>query len=248
MILKEDFLPSFRDSDRNGLVSLKGYLNCFLDASTILMNSVHRSNDELFDEFGVNCIYTKYVVHIFKEADRRTNIQSETWLEEPKSQILTYFSTDFSRNGEVVASARAEACAFDRKRLKIDKLERIGIPDGFMEARKAMSGSVSKFRDLEQDEELYVYSHKVRYTDLDSNEHMTNLRYVDLVIDTFDSEFYMNNMITDFEIHFMNQCFEGEEIKIYKKQSPEENDVYFITVYKENGEVAVKTKIKVSNR
>ena len=46
----------------------------------------------------------------------------------------------------------------------------------------------------------------------------------------------------------MNQCFEGEEIKIYKKQSPEENDVYFITVYKENGEVAVKTKIKVSNR
>ena len=108
-----------------------------------------------------------------------------------------------------MASARAEACAFYRKRLKIDNLERIGIPDGVMEARKAMSGSVSKFRALEQDEELYVHSHKVRYTDLDSNEHMTNLRYVDLVIDTFDSEFYMNNMITDFEIHFMNQCFEG---------------------------------------
>lgn len=248
MILREDFLPSFRDSDRNGLISLKGYLSCFLDACTVLMNGINRSNDELFEKYGVNCIYTKYVVHVYTDIDIRSNIVSETWLEKPKSQIITYFSTDFSRDGEVVASARAEACAFDRKKLKIDKLERIDLPDGFMEPRKAMSGPVSKFKALAQDDEMYVYSHKVRYTDLDSNEHMTNLKYVDLVIDVFDGSFYKENMISDFEIHFMNQCFEGEEVRIYKGKSSEDKNIYFVTVYKENGDVAVKTKIRVSNR
>lgn len=134
------------------------------------------------------------------------------------------------------------------KKLKIDKLERIDLPDGFMEPRKAMSGPVSKFKALAQDDGMYVYSHKVRYTDLDSNEHMTNLKYVDLVIDVFDGSFYKENMISDFEIHFMNQCFEGEEVRIYKGKSSEDKNIYFVTVYKENGDVAVKTKIRVSNR
>ena len=65
----------------------------------------------------------------------------------------------------------------------------------------------------------YVYTHQVRYTDLDKTGHMTNLKYVDLFLNAFDSKFLEVFRIEEFELHFLDQCFEGETIHVYKKQS-----------------------------
>ena len=62
-----------------------------------------------------------------------------------------------------------------------------------------------------------VYTHQVRYTDLDKTGHMTNLKYVDLFLNAFDSQFFEGFQIKEFELHFLDQCFEGDAIHVHKK-------------------------------
>ena len=70
---------------------------------------------------------------------------------------------------------------------------------------------------VETDGMEYAYEHQVRYTDLDKSGHMTNLKYVDLFLNAFSSEFWDGFQIGEFELHFLDQCFEGEVIHVYKK-------------------------------
>ena len=46
---------------------------------------------------------------------------------------------------------------------------------------------------------------------------MTNLRYVNLLMDAFDGAFYEDKILSDIELHYITQCFEGEEISVSKK-------------------------------
>jgi len=66
-----------------------------------------------------------------------------------------------------------------------------------------------------------VYTHQVRYTDLDKTGHMTNLKYVDLFLNAFDSRFFEEFQVEEFELHFLSQCFEGDELHVYKKNCGE---------------------------
>lgn len=52
---------------------------------------------------------------------------------------------------------------------------------------------------------------------MDKTGHMTNLKYVDLFLNAFDSRFFEEFQIGEFELHFLSQCFEGEELHVYKR-------------------------------
>lgn len=56
---------------------------------------------------------------------------------------------------------------------------------------------------------------------MDKTGHMTNLKYVDLFLNAFNSKFFEEFQIGEFEIHFLSQCFEGEVLHVYKKRAGE---------------------------
>ena len=58
-----------------------------------------------------------------------------------------------------------------------------------------------------------------------------------------DSEFNNNHMITDFQINYIHESKEGQELTIYKKE--EENQIEFLI--KRDEEEIVKAKIKYKN-
>jgi acyl-ACP thioesterase len=58
------------------------------------------------------------------------------------------------------------------------------------------------------------FFYTVKTSDLDLNNHMTNTRYSDLIIDLLPSSFYKNKMIKSFAISFFKEIDEGENIKL----------------------------------
>lgn len=101
---------------------------------------------------------------------------------------------------------------------RLVRLKEIDFP---MDIAENIEIGIHGFEKLTMDlkEMEYVYTHHVRYTDLDKTGHMTNLKYVDLFLNAFDSKFFEKFQIEAFELHFLNQCFEGETIHVYKKIS-----------------------------
>ena len=78
----------------------------------------------------------------------------------------------------------------------------------------------------------YLYSRKVRYSDIDLNTHLNNTRYIDLIQDAFDLNFYKTHKIKNFLINYFLELKAGDEVKIYGSDS----NPYIISGLKEDKE------------
>ncbi len=217
MLYETDCEPQYRDADVTGFVGLKGYLNYFQDAATHYMHDLDKGNDVIPGKYGVCWLFTKYRMHVEREADFRKILHLETWVESRKRSPLIYQDFAISADGRNYAQGRLESCLFDMAKKRPVRPSSVELPEDIAIERTVQ---VEPFRKLSLIPEgmEYQYTYQVRYSDLDNNCHMTNLRYIDLLMDALDSGFYKSNHMKDFEIHFMNQSFEGESLKIYRKE------------------------------
>lgn len=64
--------------------------------------------------------------------------------------------------------------------------------------------------------EHLAYRHIIRTSDTDMNHHMNNAAYVRLLLDAFPSDFWDGHPICAFDIHYISEGQEGEEIAIFQ--------------------------------
>lgn len=72
---------------------------------------------------------------------------------------------------------------------------------------------IPKKMNLEQGE--LQSSHVISYTDCDLNLHLNNTRYIDFLIDVFDSDFYKNHIVSSIQIDYMSEVKEKEKLDLY---------------------------------
>ncbi|MBQ7881058.1 MAG: hypothetical protein IJ358_04380 [Clostridia bacterium] len=62
-----------------------------------------------------------------------------------------------------------------------------------------------------------VYTKIIRLSELDYNQHGNNIAYIKMAIDCFSFDEYSKLNIKVLEMYYSNQCFEGDQIHLYKK-------------------------------
>ena len=219
----------------------RAYLYYFQDMTTHYLHNLGKGNDTLPEEYGICCMYTKYRLHLEKQADYTSPLHMETWLEKNKSTATLYHSFTITKDKETYASGRVESCFFDMKRGCLTRASAVDFPENVGEDCRADVEPFLKKMPKSVDGMEYCYTHTVRYTDLDKMGHMTNLKYVDLLLNAFDSRFYKEHMVTDMEIHYVNQCIEDEGIRVYAQTG---EDGIWLLGMKEDGSIAVQGMMK----
>ncbi len=245
MILKTEYMPQFRESNHNGKVGLRGYMNYFQDTATYYMHNLGKGNDTLPEEYGIAWIYTKYKLHIESEADFTAPLQFEMWTEKSDKPMLCVWQ-DFviTREEKIFAYGRMESCLFDTKTQRLSKIDAIDYPVDETIEKEIPLNSFVKLPKSYEDMEC-CYTAMVRYTDLDKSMHMNNLLYINLFLNAFDSQFFENYEITDFEIHYLKQCFEKEELEVYRKIK---DRVIELAAVKKDGTIVTQGMIEVRKR
>lgn len=236
MIFQKEYMPQFREADPNGLVGVRGYLNYFQDVATHYMHNLGKGNDTLPEEYGICWMYTKYKMHIWKEADFTAPLEFQTWAVQDRSPIWVWQDFIASRQNEVYAEGRVESCLYHMDTRRIGRLTEIDYPK---EAAMEQKLSIAPFCKLSTEitDMEYCYTHTVRYTDLDKSKHMNNLLYINLFLNAFDINYFEQNRITDFEIHYLDQCFYLEEIAVYRRR---EKERILLAGIKQDGTLAVQ--------
>lgn len=220
MVFEKNYLPQFREADRDGYVGLRGYMNYFQDMATHYMHNLGKGNDTLPETYGIVWMYTKYKMQIIRKADFTGELTMRTWIPEGRLTAVVRQNLLICRDGEECARGCLESCLYDLAKKKLVRLKEIDFPADVTENREF---DIPGFQRMPSDTAgmEYAYTCQVRYTDLDKTGHMTNLKYVDLFLNAFDSKFFEAFPIGEFELHFLNQCFEGETLDVYKKQDGE---------------------------
>ncbi|MBC5628635.1 acyl-[acyl-carrier-protein] thioesterase [Clostridium sp. NSJ-6] len=84
-------------------------------------------------------------------------------------------------------------------------------------------------------EEMHSKEFKVRYSDIDSNTHVNNVKYIEWALESVPVEILYNNNLVELSVVFEKECSYGDEIKSICEVK--ENDEEYIILHKiENNE------------
>ena len=243
VLFDEPKIQQFRDADADGAIGMRAYLNYFQDTVTTLMHRLGWGNDVIHEKYGVAWVFLKYRMQVFAKTTYHEPLRIECWTEPAGHSVSMRHAVEIRMGGQLMARGRLESCLVDLENKRVARLDRIGYrQEVALERENPVAPFIRIGQDAEGLEEAYPYI--VRYTDLDNNRHMTNLRYIQLIMDAFTPKEFQGKMLTDMEIHYRNQCVFGDRLQVLRGA---EEDGYRILALKEDGAPAICAKVSFAD-
>lgn len=229
--------PQYSQTEIDARIGARGYLQTFQNLSARHFLSFGKGNNTIPHDYGICWIISKYHLQVISRAPADDTLSAETWVEPEKSPIRLHPCLRITgADGGLRALGQMELCLAAVDGGRIAKLEEIDFPP---DVRETPGIEVPKVRKLRIDEGGLAPAHTrtVRYTDLDNNRHMNNLRYVDLVLDALPASLHEEHPVVELELEYVGQCREGEQIEVLQRVSGETAQVL---ARKQDGTTAVK--------
>jgi len=226
-IYEKEFEVQLKDIDKNNKMRLSSYLN--------FMQEIGALHSEEFG-YGLNnepithkaWIVISWKLDIFKRPHWDEKILVRSWIGKI-DKIYHYRDYEIlDSSGEVIAKAIAKWVMVDTITKKIQKLDEEHtkkFPIVEVEGFENEIGKINSKVDIDKLNTIYEY--KVEKRDVDTNNHMNNIIYLDLALEGLEDSFIQN--ISHIEIHYKTECKYGEEILFVK----DENNVYEVDKNKE---------------
>ena len=143
-------------------------------------------------------------------------ISVTTWTHELGS-IRALRDCIIKKGNSVKTKFLAEWCCLDINTRRLRRMNSINYPELEMEKTNYIKTDFSNIKE-NVDAANYVYTHTVRSTDIDVNNHTNNLKYNHMAINAFTVEELSSFNIKEYEIYFVNESHEGDNIDVYKKK------------------------------
>ena len=115
--------------------------------------------------------------------------------------------------------ARQEVCAIDVANHTLRKTDTTPFPRDLAWPAPVFTDPFCRTKVKLGAEDL-VFTHRVRTADTDMNQHMNNTDYVRLILDTRPSAFWNAHRVVDFDVHYVSEAVEGEDLQIYCQETP----------------------------
>ena len=144
------------------------------------------------------------------------------------------------RGDEVVAEAISVWTLLDTKEMKPIRFSDTDFGMPFEDPIEISAPARFPFpRDMELVE---AGRHKVRYSDIDYNQHLTNTRYPNLICDMLPS--LEGKRVSEFSISFVNQAETGEDLTFLVGEA---DGAYYVRSLRSDGKVNVESRVKLEN-
>ncbi len=213
----EKFVVNDTDVDFNQIVPVSELFRMIEIATFNHSNLIgldHKTMQEKNNAFWVVTKMKLILKHGIKTGEK---VKVTTWTRE-LGKVRALRDCVIKTSNTIKAKATAEWCCLDFETRKLRKLDSICYPNLVMEKNDNLNMLFTNMRE-NVDNKNFVYTKKVRSTDIDVNKHTNNLKYIYMAMDAFSVEELLNYNIKEFEIYFVNESYEGESIDILKKKN-----------------------------
>ncbi len=236
---KKEYLVPYFNTDKNGYLRFPNILAYMAETSSWHSDSIGAGIEELVKR-NIGWMLNRWEVKVNKYPRAKDSIFITTWTSGFNKFYATREFTMEDKEGNIFALATTQWILIDMNRKRP-----IRIPVDFIEKYKRIEEfNFSEFTDfniiVDDIEESSNFT--VRRSDIDNNNHVNNIKYVDWIIEDMKIQTYENETIEEFSIIYKKEILEGSEINIGKKEVKGEF-IHKITTYGDVNAIA-RTKWK----
>ena len=159
-------------------------------------------------------IVSKIKIAIVNNMKQFDKVNIKTWTDTPGILRFNRNST-IKKGSKLMVKGVSEWCCLDAVTRKPRKASSVYYPELEMTDTKQLNLAFTNMK-LDVTDKDFAYSRKIYSTDIDVNNHTNNLRYNYFAFDAFSVNELKNIDISEYEIYFVNECKENDELKIYK--------------------------------
>lgn len=224
------------ECDHNGKLFYTSFFTNFMDTATLHGDIMGVSAIDL-GKLNLFWVITKSKIKFYNRPDMMSDYKVTTWPTPPEIlRSIRYAS--FENDNGVFAEGKTEWIMLKKDSFRPSKTTGV-YPNGTEFSDKViLSEPWGKFNeDFSSFDKEVIYT--VKSIDIDLSNHMNNVNYIKALFSCFSVKEIDNLNIKEIEIHYLKQCFEGDELKIRFKNT----EKGFIAGFINNGDIAVIVKI-----
>ncbi|MBN1114403.1 MAG: hypothetical protein JXA66_03605 [Oligoflexia bacterium] len=217
------------EADAKGRANIAAIANYFQNSAWRHYICVEKALGRLIPEGSIWMMVRLEIV--IKEIPRwGEDIKLTTWSRgiEKLMAFRDFCITDFEGNEK--AKGTASWVVVDVKNRKIQKLGQLAEKWPSIKGRSALGRNADKLKELGNWIAGRFFS--VRYSDLDVNRHVNNVKYIEWIMDGYSMEFIETNEIDKFEINFTGEANFGDDVAVNAERLSEKPLVYMHNIVK----------------
>ena len=205
-----------------------------LDTAGYASNGRAYSIDALHEQ-GLSWVLSRFAIEVNRYPKQFEEITIETWIEDINKLVSTRNFQIFDKNRELIAKACSLWSMIDQNtRRPVNLLETLYKDAPILTEANDMERPV---RILEVKGEK-VDEVKVRYSDIDLNQHANSARYIKWQLDSYNLDMFKEKQVKRFDINFVQEVLFGEKIEVYKE---EKENMHSFDLKNESGRSVCKT-------
>ena len=236
-ILIKNYTVPVSACDNKGVLSVPGIFDLFMDMATEHGASINLGMDDLKKK-GCFWVAEKSRVQFTRRPKMLERVVVSSWPEKPGNIRCNRYYTITSDEG-VIIKGKSEWTILDmqtgrpKKSAEVYPTELVHREDVVCEEPFVRMNT--DFTDAEE-----ILSYTVTSRDIDVSQHMNNVAYIRAMLSAFSCKELESLDISELEIAYRVQCFEGEVLSIRRRNV---EDGIEIGVVKEDGKTATVMQI-----
>ena len=184
--------------------------------------------------------WAKVIITSFPEFGEEIRIR--TW---PKKKYKLYSLRDFyiyNINDRVIIKATTAWLPLNIKTKRIIDTSSLPAPINYQESESAIDELPHKVTNRENNK--LIFTKHMRYTDLDLNQHVNNIRYIELIMDSFPKEHYEIFQPQSISVNFVSESGYNDEIEIYKSDDSSAGRDSIVSINKSSSKIVFHSVIE----
>ena len=224
--------------DNRSKLSIPSLFTIFMDLACEHAPMLDLGSDKLMPK-GLFWVAAKTKVKLHRLPEAFTEATAITWPEAPGKIRTNRYYTLSDGNG-VLAEGKTEWAIIDIATGRPVKLSEVYTKNITHPDEKVCDQPFARIKDDFEGCDI-LGSYTVRSTDIDIGQHMNNVAYIRALFGAFTCKELETLNITEVDIAFKSQCYEGENLTLLKRKVDNGLEIGFI---KQDCSVAATVKIE----
>ncbi|MBD7916237.1 acyl-[acyl-carrier-protein] thioesterase [Clostridium sp. Sa3CUN1] len=224
---EKEYELHYYDVDKNLKANMSMIINILSDIGTKQSEELGSGMESLIEN-NMTWVFYNYHVKIVRNPMYKEKLTVKT---EPVGFKKFYALRNYEikdSNGNVIVTANAIFLL-----INLEKRRMMRIPKEQYDVY-GVEGDIKEEFKIPRLETITEYKYedtfKVRYSDIDSNQHVNNTKYIDWAIETLPEEIVDNYTLDEIKVTFEKECKYGETVRVLT--DVREEDEAIVTIHK----------------